>query len=254
MSDPFELPDLAAERLGGRVLWANDEFFAEKENLVKEAPAIYIADRYTDHGKWMDGWESRRRRSPGHDRCVIRLGIPGVLRAVVVDTAFFKGNFPEACSIEGCAGDPNSADFAREGSPWIEILPRTALLGDHANRFVLANELALTHLRLHIFPDGGVARLRAHGEPLPAWPELPASLDLAALAHGGFVVAASDRFFGPPHKLGLPGPALGMHDGWETRRRRGPGHDWVIVRLGTEGELERLEVDTSHFKGQSTTQ
>lgn len=249
MSDLYELPDLAAARLGGRALWANDEFFAEKENLLKEAAPIYVPDRYTDRGKWMDGWESRRRRQPGHDRCVIRLGLAGIVRAVVVDTSYFKGNFPESCSLEGCAGEPSADQMAADGPPWIEILPKSALLGDHANRFALDNQLAFTHLRLNIFPDGGVARLRVHGEPLPDWPRVPAFLDLASLANGGFVVDASDRFFGPPHKLGLPGPALGMHDGWETKRRRGPGHDWVIVRLGAEGEVQRLEVDTAHFKG-----
>ncbi|MEO8504089.1 MAG: allantoicase [Acidobacteriota bacterium] len=250
MTDFTELPDLAAERLGGTVIHANDEFFAEKENLLLAKPAIFIADRYTDRGKWMDGWETRRRRTPGHDFAVVRLGLAGVVRGVVVDTAFFKGNFPESCSIEACCldRDPQAEDTA-ESTRWIEILPRSILAGDSANLFTVDSPLRFTHLRLNIFPDGGVARLRVHGEPMPHWPAVSARLDLAALANGAWVVAASDRFFGPPHSLGLPGPSIGMHDGWETRRRRGPGHDWVIVRLATEGVVESACVDTSHFKG-----
>lgn len=251
MTDWEDLPDLAAERLGGRVLAANDEFFAEKENLLKAAAAIFVPDRYTDQGKWMDGWETRRRRTPGFDWAVVRLGLPGILRGAVVDTAFFTGNYPEACALEACAleRDPDEAERAATGAPWIELLPRTPLAGDTANRFTLTTPHRFTHVRLNIFPDGGVARLRLHGEPLPRWPALPATLDLGDLAHGAFVVAWSDRFFGPPHKLGLPDAPRGMHDGWETRRRRGPGHDWVVVRLAAEGVVEAVTVDTTFFKG-----
>ncbi len=251
MSEFEDLPDLAAERLGGTVPCANDEFFAEKENLLREAPAVWVADRYTDRGKWMDGWETRRRRTPGHDWAVIRLGMPGILRGAIVDTAHFKGNFPAACSLEACGleREATAEELAGESIPWTEILSRRDLLGDAANRFAIECERRFTHVRLNIFPDGGVARLRLFGEPLPRWPELPPRLDLAALPHGGRVVAVSDRFFGPPHKLGLPDAPRGMHDGWETRRRRGPGNDWVILRLATEGTVDAIEIDTSFFKG-----
>ena len=245
MSQAQQDIDLAAERLGGEVLFATDDFFAPKENLLKPGAAVWIEDKYTDRGKWMDGWESRRRRTPGHDWADIRLGLPGVIRSVVVDTAFFRGNYPEHCSIEGCVGDPRT-------DPWVEILPKSALSGDSQNRFGIASLLRFTHLRLHIYPDGGVARFRVHGDGIPAWMEpgrTPPELDLAAVENGGRVVACSDMFFGSRHNLIMPGHSTHMGDGWETRRRRGPGHDWVIVELGTWGEIEAVDFDTSHFKG-----
>jgi allantoicase len=253
--------DLASERLGGAVLAANDEFFAPKENLVKPGRPVFREGEYTERGKWMDGWETRRRREPGHDWCIVRLGLPGVPREVVVDTTHFRGNHPEACSLDAAwiAGNPALADLTGESIPWREILPRTALAGDTENRFPVPALPSIrdgaTHLRFHIYPDGGVARLRVLGEVVPDRGELARAaragweVDLAALELGGLVIATSDAFFGPGQNLLLPGAPLGMHDGWETRRRRGPGHDWAIVRLGARGEVRRIEVDTSHFKG-----
>ena len=251
--DFTELIDLASERLGGTVLAANDEFFAPKENLLKPAKPVFIEGKYTEVGKWMDGWETRRRRTPGFDWCIIRMGLPGVLRGVVVDTSHFKGNYPEHCSLEACAAEdlPDTERLAGPQTQWIEVLPKSALQGDTANRFVIASPGRFTHLRFKIYPDGGVARMRVYGEVAPAGEQLArcAEIDLASAAHGGLVLACSDMFFGSRHNLILPGPALDMSDGWETRRRRGPGHDWVIIRLGTSGFIRRVEVDTSHFKG-----
>jgi len=249
-----ELMDLAAERLGGAVLFANDEFFAEKENLLKAAKAVFVEGKYTDRGKWMDGWETRRRRVPGHDFCIVRLGLTGVVRGVVVDTAFFRGNFPAACSIDGCAmpGRPTGEELASESTPWVEILPKTMLRGDSVNLFAIDAGLRLTHLRLHIYPDGGVARLRVHGDVLPAprWAGRPgAEVDLAAAEHGALVLACNDMFFGSRHNLIMPGRSSNMGDGWETKRSRAEGPDWAIVRLAAEGTIERIEVDTNHFKG-----
>ncbi len=253
MSDFADFVDLAAERLGGAVLAANDEFFAPKENLLKAGEAVWREGEYTDVGKWMDGWETRRRREPGHDWCIIRLGLPGVLRGVTVDTAHFRGNYPESCSLEACAVDGYPAPAELIAAAWTEVLPRSPLEGNAKNRFPLAGEIGrVTHLRLNIYPDGGVARLRAYGEAVPDWARLTrhgGELDLAAVENGGFVLSCSDMFFGNRHNLILPGPPLGMHDGWETRRRRGPGHDWAIVKLGARGILHRVEVDTSHYKG-----
>jgi allantoicase len=249
-----ELIDLAAERLGAAVLFANDEFFAPKENLLKASAPIFIEGKYTDLGKWMDGWESRRRRSPGFDWCIIRLGLPGVIRGVVVDTAYFKGNYPEQCSLEACTveGHPDVGQLTSEATEWIELLPQSPLKGDSQNPFEIENNRRFTHLRLKIFPDGGVARLRVYGEVLPDWEVLKrvrGHVDLAAVENGGLVLSCSDMFFGHRHNLIMPGRALNMSDGWETKRRRGPGHDWVIIKLGTVGQILRLEVDTSWFKG-----
>lgn len=248
------LIDLAAERLGGRALLANDEFFAEKENMLKAAPPVFIEGKYTDRGKWMDGWESRRKRGPGHDWCIVRLGLAGVVRGVVVDTSFFRGNFPPHCSIDACdvGGDPSGDALASPVTGWRELLPRSALEGHCQNAFLVHDPGRVTHVRLNIYPDGGVARLRVHGEVVPDWDALLASrdpVDLCAMANAGWVVGASDMFFGHAPNMLQPGPSLNMGDGWETRRRRGPGHDWAIVRLARPGVVERVEVDTAHFKG-----
>ncbi len=252
--DFTELVDLASERLGGAVLFANDEFFAPKENLLKQGTPVFIEGKYTDLGKWMDGWESRRRRSPGFDWCVIRLGLPGRLRGTVVDTSHFKGNYPEECSIEACTvdGQPRVEQLLDEALPWTEVLPPSRLKGDSQNLFSIENTERFTHLRLKIYPDGGVARLRAYGEVVPDWRRLKrigGEIDLAAIEHGGLVIACSDMFFGHRHNLIMPGRALNMSDGWETKRRRGPGHDWTVIQLGTTGTIKRVEVDTAHFKG-----
>ena len=252
MTDFTELVDLASERLGGAVVAANDEFFAPKEALLKASQPEWREGAYTERGKWMDGWETRRRHGPGDDWAVIRLGVPGIIRGVVVDTRWFRGNYPEHCSLEACdlRGVPSPDEL--EAAEWAEILPRSALCGDAPNRFEIGDGRRWTHLRLRIYPDGGVARLRVHGE---ARPELPAfarrggDIDLAAMENGGWVMVCSDMFYGDRQNLILPGRSLFMGDGWETQRRRGPGHDWSIVRLSAAGLIHRVEIDTDHFKG-----
>jgi len=256
----LDLVDLAAERLGASVVAANDEFFAPKENLIKRAAAEWREGEYTDRGKWMDGWETRRRRYPStgsgpgdgdHDWCIVRLGARGVVRGVDVDTSFFKGNYPESCAIDACdlPGLPSPQELER--ASWRDILTRTPLNGDSHNTIAIDRAPAATHLRLRIFPDGGVARLRAYGEVAADWDRLRrrGDVDLAAVEHGGTVVACSDMFFGSRHNLIMPGDATHVGDGWETKRRRGPGHDWTIVRLGADGTIRRVEIDTRHFKG-----
>lgn len=252
--DFTELVDLASERLGGAVLYANDDFFAPKENLLKPTAAVFIEGKYTDLGKWMDGWESRRRRTPGFDWCIVRLGLSGIIQGVIVDTSHFKGNYPEHCSIEACTIDglPTTEDLISEATRWTEILPHSKLQGDSHNPFAITSEERWTHLRFKIYPDGGVARLRVFGKVVPDWNRLRAvggEVDLAAIENGGLVLSCSDMFFGHRHNLIMPGRAINMSDGWETKRRRGPGHDWTILKLGTPGRIRRLEVDTSWFKG-----
>ena len=248
------LVDLASERLGGAVVYANDDFFAPKENLLKASAPVWREGAYTERGKWMDGWESRRRRTPGFDWCLVRLGAPGRVRGVVVDTSFFRGNFPESCSLEGCAAPPNADVNALTGESveWVEVLPQSGLAGDSQNPFYVTSDARVTHLRFRIYPDGGVARLRVYGEVAPDWDSIRRAgglVDLAAVENGGLVVATSDEFFGHRHNLIMPGRALDMSDGWETKRRRGPGHDWCVIRLGASGLIRRAEVDTAHFKG-----
>jgi allantoicase len=255
MSTGFtHLIDLASERMGGIALYANDEFFAPKEHLLLDSAPEYREDAYTDHGKWMDGWETRRRREPGEDFCLIRLGARGVVHGVVVDTTHFRGNYPERCKIEGCSlsGTPSVATLLDPSTPWITLVPETQLEGDCQNEIPVRCDVVVTHIRFTIIPDGGVARLRVHGEATADWSRLDAfrgPVDLAAARHGGRAIAQSDMFFGPSQNLLMPGPARHMGEGWETRRRRDDGHDWVVIQLGRAGVIQAVEVDTSHFKG-----
>ncbi len=196
--DFTELVELTSERLGGAVLYANDDFFASKDNLLKSSKPIFVEDKYTDRGKWMDGWESRRRRTPGFDWCIVRLGLPGRVRGIMVDTS----------------------------------------------------ENRITHLRFKIYPDGGVARLRVYGEVIPDRRRLMReNIDLASVENGARIIDCSDKFFGHPLNLIMPGRSANMSEGWETRRRRGPGHDWVVIQLAGRSQIDSVEIDTSHFKG-----
>ena len=249
-----DLADLAAERVGGRALAASDEFFAPKANLLKAGRGEFIPGKYTSRGKWMDGWETRRRRTPGHDWCVIRLGMPGIVRGLDVDTNHFIGNFPEACSLEAChrVGPVSKAALLGAKTEWVELLPRSILKGGSQNLFPIDHPGAFTHVRLSIYPDGGVSRLRIHGEVSVDWAALARSkrtFDLAAIQNGGLVLGVSDMHFGSKDNLIMPGRSKNMGDGWETRRRRGPGHDWLVLRLGGPGRIDRIEIDTNHYKG-----
>jgi allantoicase len=245
-ADYTRLTDLASERVGGRAILANDEFFAPRENLLKPGRGIFVPDKYTARGKWMDGWETRRKRGAGYDWCIIRLGIPGVIRGVDIDTNYFLGNHPPFASIEACASTAASLRSAQ----WTEILPKSPLSPGAQNLYPITVERRWTHVRLNIYPDGGVARFRVFGEAVPDWKKMRRKVvDLAAVESAGRIEATSDKFFGSPENLLMPGRALTMGDGWETKRRRGPGHDWAVVRLGHAGTITKVEVDTNHFKG-----
>ncbi len=235
---------LEQPRLGTRVTFATDEFFGAKERIIDPADPVFIADRYDDHGKWMDGWESRRRRSPGHDYCVIQLGVPGLIHGFDVDTSYFTGNYPPQVSIEACS---SNLDVPEDG--WLELLPMTDLSGDAHHYLDVRDDRIWSHVRLHIYPDGGIARLRIFGEICPDFSEVDGFVDLVAIEHGGRAIACSDEHYGSMHNLTAPGRGLNMGDGWETARRRGPGNDWVILALGQAGVIERAEIDTAHFKG-----
>ncbi len=239
--------DLAQPRLGAEVTEASDDFFAPKERLIKPEAPVFLPDEYDERGKWMDGWESRRKRGEGHDHCIVRLGCRGEIKAVDIDTSHFTGNYPPAASLDACLcdGEPD------QNSQWVELIPASPLGGNSHHPLPVQDERTWSHLRLNIYPDGGVARLRVYGRVRTDWsgrdPQGPH--DLAAMVNGGRVIAWSDSHYGPPHNITAPGRAANMGEGWETRRRREPGHDWVILALGRAGEVERVEVDTAHFKG-----
>lgn len=246
--------NLADLRLGTEVLYATDDFFAEKENMLLPGRGVFIEGKYTDRGKWMDGWESRRKRTPGHDYATLRLGARGQIKGVDIDTNFFLGNHPPHASIDGwCApvGSKAKADPAHDSPEWKEILPKVELKPGSQNLFEVSSLEKFTHVRLHIYPDGGVARFRVYGVVDFDWTTVPSGkiVDLAAVEHGGRVVTCNDSFFGPKDNLIMPNRGANMGDGWETKRRRTPGHDWVILGLGHQGKLHQIEVDTAHFKG-----
>jgi len=252
--DLTSLVDLASDRIGGRAVAANDDFFAPKRNLVRASAPIFIPGKFTSRGKWMDGWESRRRRTPGYDWCVVKLGVRGRVRGVNVSTRFFTGNYPTSCSIDALdtARVVDARLAATAGAPWTTILARTDLRGDDDNVFDVGANGPWTHVRLNIFPDGGVARLRVFGDAVVDWKRVAANgkaVDLARIEHGGLVLAASDMHYGAKDNVIMPGRAANMGDGWETKRRRGPGHDWLLLRLGAAGRVRKIEIDTNHFKG-----
>jgi allantoicase len=255
---PFtHLIELAAERFGGQVLWCTDDFFAEKENLIKPSKPIFIADKYTDRGKWMDGWESRRKRTEGHDIAIIQLGAAGAIKGFDVDTAHFLGNQPQACSIEACYAPNGLPNENGDGAEWVEVLSRTTLNPGSQHFFDAAalsppKGVLFTHVKLHIYPDGGVARLRVYGEVQRDWSRVKPDeiVDLAAAQNGALSIQCNDMFFSHMNNLIMPGRGVNMGDGWETKRNRTPNNrDWVIVRLAHKGIIRKALIDTCHFKG-----
>lgn len=255
MSNDFRtLPDLAVRTLGGSVVYANDEAFADRENLIRADAAAFDESSFGHKGKVYDGWETRRRRELGHDVAIVRLGAPGVVRGVVIDTAWFKGNYPPEASVEAAcvSGYPSVAELV-DDTTWETILARSEIKGDTENAFPVDSERRWTHVRLSIYPDGGVARFRVHGEVLPDPRVLDAmgSLDLAALDNGALVVDCSNTFYSSPNNLISPGLTRTMGEGWETARRRDDGNDWVTVQLAGAGTLVMAELDTSYFLGNS---
>ncbi|MFI2302739.1 allantoicase [Actinacidiphila glaucinigra] len=261
---PFTgLADLADRRLGAGVIAANDEFFAERENLLVPGRPEFRAEHFGHKGQVMDGWETRRRRGADaagphpadadHDWALIRLAAPGIVRGVVVDTAHFRGNHPQQIAVEATCASLSAApeDLLGGGVQWTELVPRTAVGGHAANGFETAVERRFTHLRLKQFPDGGIARLRVHGEvvPDPAWLTALGTFDLVALENGGAPEDVSDRFYSSPVNPILPGTSRRMGDGWETRRRRDKGHDWARYRLAGQGTVRAVEIDTGYYKG-----
>lgn len=240
--------DLCHPALGTRVIYATDEFFAPKERMIAPGEPVFIPDKYDDHGKWMDGWESRRRRDSGHDHCIVRLGCTGHIAGVDIDTRHFTGNYPPAASIEACIWDD---EMPPAQMVWTSILPMAELGGDRRNLFAVSTAGPWTHLRLNIYPDGGVARLRAYGRVARHWTPEDRSkpVDLASALNGARPVACNDEHYGKLANILWPGHAANMSEGWETRRRRVPGHDWGIIELGAPGRISKIIVDTAHFKG-----
>ncbi|HTJ95140.1 MAG TPA: allantoicase [Pararobbsia sp.] len=241
--------NLADPRLGAEALATSDDFFAPMARMLNPEPAVFIPGKYDDHGKWMDGWETRRKRVAGYDWCVVKLARAGVIKGFDIDTSHFTGNYPPAASVEACylaQGQMPDANTA-----WTEIVTSQSLQGNSHHYVEVGAQTAFTHLRLNIYPDGGIARLRVYGQPLIDWTQADKSalVDLAAMENGAYIVGANNQHFGLASTLLMPGRGVNMGDGWETRRRREPGNDWCIVALAHPGTLKRIVVDTAHFKG-----
>lgn len=240
--------NLASANLGAEAIFVTDDFFAEVSRMLADTDAVFKADLFDDNGKWMDGWESRRKRAEGYDYAIVKLAMPGNLKGLDLDTSNFTGNFAPSASVDACYS-PNGAPTAE--TQWTEILSAVSLKGDTHHLFELNTDKPFTHVRLNIFPDGGVARLRVYGQPLIDWDKIDATteLDLAAVENGGRALACNDQHFGKMDNIIMPGNAANMGEGWETARRRTPGNDWVILALGHPGEIKRVLLDTAHFKG-----
>ena len=239
--------NLASGKLGAAAVQCSDDFFAPMRRMLEETAPVFIDGKYDEHGKWMDGWESRRKRGPGNDWCVVRLATPGVLRGVEIDTTHFTGNYPPAASLDACSFD---GECPPENMEWTELIARADLQGDSLRRFEIKDARAWTHVRLNIFPDGGVARLRVYGAPKIDWNSVKGErVDLAAALNGAVALCCNDEHFGAIRNLLAPGRGVNMGDGWETRRRREPGNDWVVIALAHPGIIRDIEIDTAHFKG-----
>ena len=240
--------NLADARLGARALQASDDFFADKQRMLNPEPAQFIPDKYDANGKWMDGWESRRKRVAGHDWCIVRLARPGRIHGLDLDTSHFTGNFPPALSVDACYLAEGDAD---NDSDWTPLLRSVDLGGNQHHYHAIDQERLVSHLRVNLYPDGGLARLRVYGTPSLEAADVDEDglIDLAAALNGGTAVAANNEHFGSTASLLLPGRGVNMGDGWETRRRREPGNDWCLIALARPGIIEAIEVDTCHFKG-----
>ncbi|KAJ2878338.1 Allantoicase, partial [Coemansia aciculifera] len=242
--------NLASVSLGSKILGASDEFFAEASNLLKDEEAIFIPEKFNVHGKWMDGWETRRHNK-SYDWTVIQLGYAGSIYGLDIDTSHFTGNHAPVVSIEGA--NASEAQVQEGKAEFEEILPKVDMNPGSHHYFVFeAPSKVYTHLRVNNYPDGGIARLRVYGQVVPQ--TLVAleggRVDLAFVGNGGRAVACSNQHFCSPSNLLLPGRGKTMGDGWETRRSRTPGHsDWAIIKLGVSGFIENVELDTRQFCG-----
>jgi allantoicase len=239
------LTNLADDRIGAKIVECSDDFFAEAKRMLQFEAPIFVENKFDDHGKWMDGWETRRKRESGYDWAIVKLGVAGRIHALDIDTTFFTGNYPASASVEACYA-PND-DLSQ--AEWVSIVDNSILGPSQHHIFDAKSQQLFSHIRLNIFPDGGVARFKVYGTVEVQTHNSEQTLDLLALENGGRVIAYSDAHFGHPRNLINPGRGINMGDGWETKRRRAPGFDWCILALGQSGNIEKIEIDTAHFKG-----
>jgi len=241
------LVNLASPKMGTKILAFSDDFFGDATRMLNDKDAIFIEDKYDNHGKWMDGWESKRRRDGGNDWAIIKLGSAGIISKIEIDTSYFTGNFPPFFSLEGLYSETGPNEY----SNWKTLMEKTNLIGDSRNKFELKTKETLNYIKLQIFPDGGVARIRLFGEVRYDWDQFndKETIELSSLKLGGSILAYNNAHYGDVSALLSDGRGKTMGDGWETRRRREPGYDWIIIKLAQKGKIEKIEIDTAHFKG-----
>ena len=241
------LVNLASPKMGTKIISVSDEFFGEATRMLSDQEPVFIEDKYDTHGKWMDGWESKRRRDGGNDWAIIKLGSPGIISTIEVDTSFFTGNFPPFFSLEGT----DSKKIPKNDNEWIPLITKSSLVGDQKNNFNIKSNITLNYVRLQIFPDGGVARLRLFGEVKYDWSNFNNNelIEFSSLNLGGSIITFNNAHYGDVSALLSLGRGKTMGDGWETRRRREPGNDWIIIKLAKKAIVKNIEIDTAHFKG-----
>ena len=239
------LIDLAQPRLGTKVIFKTDDFFASANRIIDPNEPVFKVGVFDKHGKWMDGWESRRKRTAGHDYIILKLGKPGTIKKVNVDTSHFNGNQPAMVSIEGANSNLNNLNQFK----WELLLSKKKTKASCHHYFNINNKKIFTHIKFNIFPDGGVARLRLYGTIAKSNKLKNKKINLASLLDGASVIACNNEHFGKAENILAPGKAKNMGDGWETRRRRGKGFDWLILNSLDGKEIDKIEISTHHFKG-----
>ena len=240
------LIDLAQPRLGSKVIFRTDDFFASANRVINSLPPVFKEGLFDKNGKWMDGWESRRKRTSGHDYLIIKLGKPGSVSKVDVDTSHFNGNQPSMVSLEACYSKSNN--FKKFN--WKTLIGKRKTKANSHHIFSSSSKKVFTHIKLNIFPDGGVARLRLYGNILKENNNLKnKKINLAALLNGASIIACNNEHFGKAENILAPGKAKNMGDGWETRRRRDKGFDWLILNSIKGKKIDKIEISTHHFKG-----
>ena len=239
--------DLAQPRLGSKVVYKTDEFFAKAFRIINPHEPIFIENKFDTHGKWMDGWETRRKRIKGHDYLIIRLGKEGKISEININTKYFNGNQPSHSSIQACYCKQN---IPEKKIKWVTILSKKKIKPDSHNIFKIKNKKVFTHVKLNIFPDGGVARLRIFGEVVLKNMSIKKKIiNLSSILNGASVITYNNEHFGKAENILAPGSGKNMGDGWETRRSRGRNFDWLILKFGIAGVVSKIQIDTHHFKG-----
>ena len=238
--------NLAEPKFGSKVIYKTDQFFGAASRILNSQKPIFKEEVYDNHGKWMDGWETRRKRKAGHDYLIIKLGRPGKIFDVDIDTSFFSGNQPSQASLQACY----SKNKPSKNTNWKTILNKKKLGPDKNHNFKIKNHSTFNFIKLNIFPDGGVARLKLIGKiDLEKINLKGKNVNLSLILNGSTIVSCNNEHFGKAENVLSPGVGINMGDGWETRRSRGKNFDWLILKCATAGKINKIQIDTHHFKG-----